>query len=126
MLLPCGDVVTTIRACFGWCYCQCRSLSSSSCFLVMFIVVSMGIDVNSTLTSYDMMHSSSSTFISLILSRKSLLLCTCWGDFPMRGLMIFASSLASTQQNQHDHQTHMLPFRVLPQEHLFQIQWEVL
>ena len=35
----------------------------------------MGIDVNSALTSYDMMYSSSN-FISLILSRKSLLLYT--------------------------------------------------
>ena len=23
MVLPCGDVVTTVKDCFGWCYCQC-------------------------------------------------------------------------------------------------------
>ena len=51
-----------------------RSVSSSSCFLMMLMVVSMGVDVNNAVTSYDMMHSSSSNFMSLMLSRKSLLL----------------------------------------------------
>ena len=29
-------------------------------------------------------------------------------------------------RNQHDHQTYMLSFRVLPKEHLFQVQWWIL
>ena len=71
-----------------------KSLSSSSCFLMMLMVLSMGMDVNKAVTSYDMMHSSSSILMFLMLSRKSLLLWTWLGDFPMRGLSIFASSFA--------------------------------
>ena len=51
-----------------------RSQSSASCFLMMLMVVPMGMDVNNAVTSYIMMHSSSSTFMSLMLSGKSVLL----------------------------------------------------
>ena len=68
--------------------------SSSMCFLMILIAGSVGMEVNSALTSYDMMHSSGWSFIFLILSRNSLLFCTWWEDLPTRGLMIFASSFA--------------------------------
>ena len=45
-------------------------------FLVILMAGSIGMDVNSALTSYDMMHSSGWSFIFLMLSRNSLLFCT--------------------------------------------------
>ena len=70
------------------------SLSSSRCFWMIFVAGSIGIDVNSALTSYDMMHSSDWILMFLMLSRKSQLFCTWWGDLPTRALRIFANSFA--------------------------------
>ena len=64
--------------------------SSSRCFLMILMAGSMGMDVNSALTPYDMMHSSGWSLMFLMLSRNSLLFCTWWWDLPTRGLMIFA------------------------------------
>ena len=52
-----------------------RSLSSFSCSM-MLMAGSIGIYVKSALTSLDMIHSSGLIFISLMLSRKSLLFWT--------------------------------------------------
>ena len=54
----------------------CRSLSSFSCFSMMLMAGSIGMDVKSVLTSYDMIHSSGLILISFMLSRKSLLFWT--------------------------------------------------
>ena len=54
----------------------CNSLSSSRCFLMILIAGSIGIDVKSALTSYDIMHSSGFILMFFMLSKKSLLFWT--------------------------------------------------
>ena len=55
---------------------------------------STGTDVNSASTSYDTMHSSGCNWMPLILSMKSRLFITQYGDLPTRGFSILDNSLA--------------------------------
>ena len=61
---------------------------------MMEIADSTGTDINSASTSYDTMHSSGCSWMSLILSMKSTLFITWCGDLPTRGLGILDNSLA--------------------------------
>ena len=56
----------------------CNSLSFSRCCLIVFMAGSMGTDVNRALTSYEMMHSSGSSFMVFICSANSWVLWTLW------------------------------------------------
>ena len=68
------------------------SLSCSRCFLMMLMAGSMGTDVNSTFTSYDMMYSSCCSWMHFICCMKSQVFWTLCGDFPTKGFRIVASS----------------------------------
>ena len=71
------------------------SVSCSNFFLVTSIVDFTGMDVKRAATSYEMMHSPSSSLIFLMSSANSLELFIWWMVFPIRGFKILASSLAT-------------------------------
>ena len=72
-----------------------RSASCCSLLLMISSADGTGTDVNNALTSYDVMHSSSSSFVFLISSMNSLELLTWCSVDPSSGFIFLANSLAT-------------------------------
>ena len=70
--------------------------SNSSLFLMMVMADSMGTDVKSAETSYEVIHSVACNLIPLICCTKSPVFLIWCGDFPTKGLRILESSLATS------------------------------
>ena len=76
------------------------SASCSNFFLMMSSADGTGIEVNNAVTSYDVMHSPSSNFISFSSSANCLELLTWCCEQPISGLMILANSLATPYETE--------------------------
>ena len=70
--------------------------SNSNLFLVMVMADSVGTNVNSAETSYEVMHSVGCNLIPLTCCTKSPVFLMWCGDFPTKGLRILESSLAAS------------------------------
>ena len=76
---------------------SCKFSSFSNRSLIILRAGSIGTDVKSAVTSYDVRHSPSWRVIFLALFTKSLILCTWWGDLPTSGLSTLLRTLATPQ-----------------------------
>ena len=70
--------------------------SISNFFLMMVIADSIGTDVKSAETSYEVIHSVGLSVIPLTCCTKSPVFLIWCGDFPTNGLRILESSLATS------------------------------
>ena len=71
---------------------QVQNVSCSTFFLVTSNADFTGMEVKRAATSYEMMHSPSSSMVFLMSSANSLELFTWWMVFPVRGFKILANS----------------------------------
>ena len=74
---------------------SCNLSSFSNRSLIIIRAGSIGTEVKSAVTSYDVRHSPGQRVIFLTLFTKSLVLCTCWGDLPTSGLSTLLRTLAT-------------------------------
>ena len=70
--------------------------SNSNFFLMMVMAESIGTDVKSAETSYEVIHSVGCNMIPLTYCTKSPVFLMWCGDFPTKGLRILESSLATS------------------------------
>ena len=72
----------------------CNEVSSSSSPCMILSAGSTGTELNIAVTSYEQRHSPGWRVTLLTFSTKSLVLCTWYGDFPAKGLIMLARTLA--------------------------------
>ena len=87
----------------GWWYAlpscwvlEWSSWSSFNLLCMMLVAASIGTEVNSAETSYEVMISSAWSMTCLICSMKSPVFLMWWGELPTRGFKILANSLATS------------------------------